>query len=51
MADYDGTGVEYFDIPQFEFVNGAKLDVKVAYREFNKGAEKSVLVSSSWALI
>jgi hypothetical protein len=45
-AAYDGTGVEYYSIPNFEFATGEKLDVKVAYRSFNPSASRKVLVSA-----
>lgn len=41
---YDGTGVEYFEIPAFTFSSGERMAVKVAYRSFNPKAKKTVLV-------
>lgn len=44
--NYDGTGIQYFEIPNFQFVKGGTgwYTIKVAYRVFNEGKEKTVLV-------
>jgi hypothetical protein len=42
--DYDANGVNHVSIPDFQFSDGAKLDIKVAYRSINQSAKKAVLV-------
>lgn len=44
-SQYDGTGVQYFEIKDFAFQNGAILPaVKLAYREFNSTGRKTALI-------
>ncbi len=46
---YDTTGIEYYSIPSFKFVDGTTKDVKIAYRSFNPTAEKTALVPTCYA--
>ena len=39
-SEYDGTGISYYSIPDFQFYAGPKLPVKIAYRSFNPTAQK-----------
>lgn len=43
---YDDTAIQYYEIPDFKFVNGGGVThkIKVAYRVFNEGKEETVLV-------
>lgn len=42
---YDGTGVEYYTIPNFSFACGTTLhDVRVAYRSFNPSSKKGTVL-------
>jgi homoserine O-acetyltransferase len=44
-STYDGTGIEYFELKDFTFQNGARLpSVRLAYREFNPTAQKTALI-------
>jgi pimeloyl-ACP methyl ester carboxylesterase len=45
---YDATGVEYYSIPSFTFVNGFSKPVKVAYRSFNPSFKKTVLIPTCY---
>jgi homoserine acetyltransferase len=50
-ADYDSTGVEFYQIPDLEFACGTTLhDVKVAYRSINPSStEGTVLIPTCYA--
>lgn len=43
--DYDLTGIEYYEIPDFSFSNGTTLhDVKVAYRSYNASSTAGMVL-------
>ena len=46
VGTYDDTGIQYFEITNFKFVNGGgeTHPIKVAYRVFNEGKDNTVLV-------
>jgi homoserine acetyltransferase len=41
---YDGTGIEYYSIPNFKFSSGVTHDIKVAYRSFNPSSTKGTVL-------
>ncbi|ETN37913.1 uncharacterized protein HMPREF1541_07536 [Cyphellophora europaea CBS 101466] len=44
-ADYDATGVEIYEIPDFSFADGTTLhNVKVAYRSYNRASSEGVVL-------
>ena len=45
---YDPTGIEYYDIPDFQFVSGASLNIRIAYRSFNPSASKAACVPTCY---
>jgi len=47
-AEYDKTGVEYYEIPSFKFHEGTEIPVKVAYRSYNSSSKKTVLIPTCY---
>ena len=45
---YDLTGIEHFNITNFTFTNGQKLNIRVAYRSFNSKASKAVCIPTCY---
>ncbi|RDW82078.1 homoserine acetyltransferase like protein [Coleophoma cylindrospora] len=43
-APYDATGIEFFDIPDFQFSNGHRQPIKLAYRSFNPAGTKGTVL-------
>ncbi|KAI1773861.1 Alpha/Beta hydrolase protein [Hypoxylon cercidicola] len=44
MSSLKNSTVEFFDIPNFTFQNNTTLDIRLAYREFNRSATKTALI-------
>ena len=47
-SDIDPTGVEHYDIHDFQFHTGPKQSVRVAYRSFNPSASKVVCIPTCY---
>ena len=48
-AEYDSTGVEYFELPNFKFQNGTVLgNARLAYRSFNPSSPRKALVPTCY---
>ena len=46
---YDSTGVEYLNISAFDFRDGTNMDIRVAYRIYNRGHEgKTALIPTCY---
>ncbi|KAL9601583.1 MAG: hypothetical protein Q9219_002417 [cf. Caloplaca sp. 3 TL-2023] len=43
-SPYDSTGIEYYDVPSFNFTSGITLPIRIAYRSFNPSSTKKVLI-------
>lgn len=46
--EYDTTGISHYSIPDFRFVDGSILSIKVAYRSFNPSALKVVCIPTCY---
>ena len=48
-AGYDGTGVEYFELPDFKFQDGTILPrARLAYRSFNSSSPRKALIPTCY---
>ena len=45
---YDGTDIDHFDIPRFQFTNGTTLPIRLAYRSHNPNSSKKALIPTCY---
>ena len=47
-STYDSTGIQYYEIPSFNFVSGPTIPIKVAYRSYNPSSSKAVCIPTCY---
>ena len=47
-STYDSTGVQYYEIPSFNFVSGATIPIKIAYRSYNSSSPKAACIPTCY---
>lgn len=48
MPEYDGTGIEYYVIPSFQFISHVTHSVRIAYRSLNSSSPRTVLIPTCY---
>ncbi|KAI4170550.1 MAG: hypothetical protein LQ343_004927 [Gyalolechia ehrenbergii] len=48
MSSYDDTGIEYYNIPSFNFTSGSSIPIRIAYRSYNPSSPKKVLIPTCY---
>ncbi|KAL9027049.1 MAG: hypothetical protein Q9196_004371 [Gyalolechia fulgens] len=48
MPSHDNTGIEYYNIPSFNFTSGSSIPIRIAYRSFNPSSPKKVLIPTCY---